>query len=303
MNKNLLDLSRLADVPTPWDDSFYGPFPVLQPGALTPGFESPSKYCQGENLLGSLKAPDLSRLSWTPRRRFFPGTSKDVRKDHLAKTPYHAIRWAIHHLTPPGGFVLDPFMGSGTTAVEALIQGREVWGAELEFAELTQKNISGFAKGQDGWELFAGDAEVGLDQVADNSADLVNFSNPYPEGRDHNCRRVGDDVVQYRYSRKDNAGLMSGVKYWDKMRAIQVKACEKLKPGGYAIFVIKDCMKDRKVFPLHEDLADLLPDYMEFVGTVLLEHYPPTLFISTYEKLWGARPPKEQTCPIFRKRG
>lgn len=33
------------------------------------------------------------------------------------------IRWLARLITPPGGTILDPFAGSGTTAEAALIEG------------------------------------------------------------------------------------------------------------------------------------------------------------------------------------
>ncbi len=33
------------------------------------------------------------------------------------------MEWAIRLLTPPGGVVLDPFAGSGTTGVSSIVQG------------------------------------------------------------------------------------------------------------------------------------------------------------------------------------
>lgn len=40
-------------------------------------------------------------------------------------------RFAIEALCPPGGRVLDPFCGSGTTLVEACLAGREAWGVDM----------------------------------------------------------------------------------------------------------------------------------------------------------------------------
>lgn len=40
--------------------------------------------------------------------------------------------WAIQNLTDPGDLVLDPFMGSGTTGVAALQEGRRFIGVELD---------------------------------------------------------------------------------------------------------------------------------------------------------------------------
>jgi site-specific DNA-methyltransferase (adenine-specific) len=33
------------------------------------------------------------------------------------------MRWLVRLVTPPGGLVLDPFAGSGTTAEAAILEG------------------------------------------------------------------------------------------------------------------------------------------------------------------------------------
>ncbi len=52
--------------------------------------------------------------------------------DHEAKFPLELPRRAIRLLTSPGDLVLDCFLGSGTTAVAALTEGRQFIGIEKE---------------------------------------------------------------------------------------------------------------------------------------------------------------------------
>jgi site-specific DNA-methyltransferase (adenine-specific) len=42
------------------------------------------------------------------------------------------MRWLCRLATPPGGIVLDPFMGSGTTGIAALKEGFSFIGIERE---------------------------------------------------------------------------------------------------------------------------------------------------------------------------
>jgi len=44
---------------------------------------------------------------------------------HLGKKPHDAVEAYIEHYTSEGDIVLDPFCGSGSTALAALIQGRK----------------------------------------------------------------------------------------------------------------------------------------------------------------------------------
>ena len=51
---------------------------------------------------------------------------------HPTVKPLAIMRWLIRLVTPPGGVVLDPFAGSGTTIEAALIEGFEPIGIEME---------------------------------------------------------------------------------------------------------------------------------------------------------------------------
>lgn len=51
---------------------------------------------------------------------------------HPTVKPLAVMRWLIRLTTPPGGVVLDPFAGSGTTIEAALIEGFNPIGIEME---------------------------------------------------------------------------------------------------------------------------------------------------------------------------
>ncbi len=51
---------------------------------------------------------------------------------HGAGTPINLVDWWIRYIVPPGGLVLDPFIGSGTTAVAAINTGRRCVGIERD---------------------------------------------------------------------------------------------------------------------------------------------------------------------------
>lgn len=57
---------------------------------------------------------DVWRHAWCPGMR---GT------DHQAEKPWELLARAIRLVTPPGGTVLDPFAGSGTTGLAAQAEG------------------------------------------------------------------------------------------------------------------------------------------------------------------------------------
>jgi len=75
----------------------------------------------------------------------YAGTTQSERRNtHPTVKPVSLMRWLVRLITPPGGTVLDPFTGSGTTGVAAVLEGARFIGCELsaEFAELARARIA-----------------------------------------------------------------------------------------------------------------------------------------------------------------
>ena len=72
---------------------------------------------------------------------FFQANSPRVR-EHITQKPVEVMRELVK-IVPEGGVVLDPFMGSGTTGVAALLEGRKFIGVELaqHYAEIAANRI------------------------------------------------------------------------------------------------------------------------------------------------------------------
>ena len=60
------------------------------------------------------------------------GVHPRVRNNHPTVKPIALMAWLIRLVTPPGGVVLDPFMGSGSTGIAALREGARFVGIERE---------------------------------------------------------------------------------------------------------------------------------------------------------------------------
>ena len=62
---------------------------------------------------------------------------------HATVKPLTLMRYLVRMVTPPGGIVLDPFAGSGTTIEAALLEGFQSIGIELtdEYLPLIQQRI------------------------------------------------------------------------------------------------------------------------------------------------------------------
>lgn len=77
------------------------------------------------------------------KRSVWTVTTKPFKEAHFATFPRDLIRPMIQAGCPAGGVVLDPFMGSGTTAIEAIYQGKRYIGIDLnsDYCAIAAKRI------------------------------------------------------------------------------------------------------------------------------------------------------------------
>ena len=70
------------------------------------------------------------------------------RNVHPTVKPIELMRWLVRMVTPPGGLVLDPFTGSGTTGCAAAVEGFRFLGLEreAEYAEIARARIAFWAE-------------------------------------------------------------------------------------------------------------------------------------------------------------
>jgi len=67
---------------------------------------------------------------------------------HPTERTVSSVRPLIEAFSPPGGVVLDPFAGSGSTLVAAALSGRRAIGIELEskYTDLIQRRLAGVGR-------------------------------------------------------------------------------------------------------------------------------------------------------------
>lgn len=85
--------------------------------------------------------------TYESKRKYFvtPTNTEDKKAwGHPTPKPVNIIRTLIENSTQEGDLVLDPFMGSGTTAIAAIRSNRHYIGFELseEYHKICQKRIS-----------------------------------------------------------------------------------------------------------------------------------------------------------------
>lgn len=75
-------------------------------------------------------------------------TRREVSNHHPTVKPTELMRWLCRLVTPPGGTVLDPFMGSGSTGRAAVLEGFRFVGIELDpaYLEIAEARIRDAAR-------------------------------------------------------------------------------------------------------------------------------------------------------------
>lgn len=109
---------------------------------------------------GALMNPDgkNKRDVWTVKTKWF-------KKLHFAVYPEELIEPCIKACCPPGGLVIDPFAGAGTTGIVAVRNGMNFVGIELvpESAKLAREEIKLALQAQYGQGTAAGPLDVTSD--------------------------------------------------------------------------------------------------------------------------------------------
>lgn len=95
---------------------------------------SPAVECHGQGTK-ALKSP----------RAGAGRTASEVRNYHPTVKPVRLMRWLLRMVTPPGGVVLEPFAGSGTTLVASELEGLETIGIEREpeYVDICRARVEG----------------------------------------------------------------------------------------------------------------------------------------------------------------
>lgn len=95
---------------------------VLISGDIAYVFGKPPKSRVGNRVL-----PGQPHSDFCP-----PAQSNHEKIKHPCPRHLSHVEWLIEKFTEPGETILDPFMGSGTTAIAALNRGRKFIGIEIE---------------------------------------------------------------------------------------------------------------------------------------------------------------------------
>jgi DNA modification methylase len=76
------------------------------------------------------------------------GGETERQNSHPTVKPINLMRWLCRLVTPPGGVILDPFLGSGTTGCAAVLEGFDFLGVEKlgEYMAIAETRIAFWAR-------------------------------------------------------------------------------------------------------------------------------------------------------------
>ena len=190
-------------------------------------------------------------------------------KLHPAPYSYTDVSRLVRFFTKPGQTVLDPFLGIGSTLKAAAIEGRNGIGIELseEFARLSSERLAAelMEESQDSTrqEVLHGDARELLQQLEENSVDLLLTSPPYwniLHKKDHKAKQERESKgLKTRYSEADSRDLGNIDDYGDFLDELSKVICEcqrVVKPKKYAAIVVSDFREGPRLRMFHADLAN-----------------------------------------------
>jgi hypothetical protein len=267
------------------------------------------EYCK--RFIGELRPADKSYYSRLERRKYYDpceSGSGEGKSPHIAKTPLHIARWAVQRYTEPGDWVLDPTAGAGTTAVEAMTQGRCFIGMELQYESIIVANIKKHVELSPKKPILRiGDArQIGDLLKKSKIRPTLVVNNPPYSGDESmpslNKRNGVETVYKYDRSLPNIAFLRENGAYWETIRSIYGTCVDSLAPGGHFVTGIKDQGRGGKSDDLHKGYCDVLRALgLTPVGTAILLHYPKTLHLNTCFQRHGYHPPYYQTISVFKK--
>lgn len=206
------------------------------------------------------------------------GRYLDLSGTHPAKMlPAIAAR-VVATYSAPGDVVIDAMCGVGTTLVEAMHQGRDAIGVEVEphWAELARANlVHARQQGAPGHgEIVCGDARdlpALVDPAVRGLVLLVLFSPPYgPSLHGKVAARPGAGVTKshHRYSEdRTNLGNVGLARLLDAMREVFHATLGVLRPGGFVVMTVRPWWRDGRMI----DLPGALVRVGEEAGPTLYE--------------------------------
>lgn len=124
-------VSEIAGINEQYEKAFYCPKVSRRERHI--GYDDPGPLFSG---------PRIETLAEDPSKKL-KNAEKGSGNNHPTVKPIELMKYLIKLITPPGGTVLDPFNGSGSTGCAAVELGHPYIGCELDpaYVEISHKRI------------------------------------------------------------------------------------------------------------------------------------------------------------------
>ncbi|WEL28113.1 DNA methyltransferase [Haloferax volcanii] len=216
---------------------------------------------------------DLTGKEWIKFTKswkiYRPRSRGQSEKDHPAKYPEELVEDFIGFFTQEGDWVLDPFLGTGSTLVGSRSMGRNAVGIELteKYAEVAKERASQQSLNPVKLEVINKDSRVALSEL-DREFDYCLTSPPYwnmlkksrggVESNQQKREKEGLDT-KYSDSNEDLGNIEDYDAFIDELERVFLDVYDVLKDGGYLTVIIQNIRtEDGEMKPLAWDLASRL---------------------------------------------
>ena len=189
----------------------------------------------------------------------------DLNGEHPASFPVELPARLIRMFTHKGDTVIDPFMGSGSTMVASLLEGRNGIGVELskEFYDFSRNRLDNLTLERIGnpeisIKMF-NDSVLNLSKIMEReTVDLCVTSPPYWDIL--NMRRSADRKISVNYSNSsDDLGNISDYEtFLNQLGSAFSEVDAALKPGAHCAIVVMDIRKGGNFYPFHSDVSKIM---------------------------------------------
>ncbi len=231
---------------------------------------------------------DLTGKEWIKLTKSFLFSEKcaddKAAFEHPAPFLIKDIEKMISFFTKKGMTVLDPFMGSGTTAIASYNLGRKSIGVDLSenYMSLALKRFNAKGMTEDDYTYILGDSLKVVKELG--PVDYVITSPPYHNILKNKSQGLRSDKskkgyrngsrqgIEYYSDKENDLGNQETYETFVKMLKKVMQNCyDILKAKKYCTIVISDFTVNKKEVCVQADIVNMMTEIgFEFVGTTIL---------------------------------
>lgn len=243
-----------------------------------------------------------------------PPRRKETEILHPAKYPESLVKEFIEFFTKKNDWVIDPFMGTGSTLVASAESQRNCVGIELQkkYHKISSDRINKLETDNKIIPLLGSSFELNKLLIKNNIQQEFDYcitSPPYWNQlernsiRQKNRKENGLDTI-YSKSKNDLGNVKDYNEFLDKQSLIFDNIYDVIKPGGYLTIITNNIYADGRLFPLAFDTAASLikrgnKSWILKDEKIWLHDDKPLIALGVNNAWVGNR--HHQYCLIFRK--